>query len=197
MKWRIIGFSLSFALFANSALANTTIDTYPSWNGNITSGWTFTAQTFTAPSDNVLLDYQFGITPRSVDSTLNFSIYEWSGSGQVGLALYSAVLPWTTTSTDILVSGINLLLTTGNLYGAVIDLQGYSSQSVHYESNAYPGGNGFWSVNGVSWNNFPDLDHQFRANFGSGASVPEPATMLLMGVGLAGLAGTRLRRKKM
>ncbi len=36
----------------------------------------------------------------------------------------------------------------------------------------------------------------FTAQTGAPSPVPEPATMLLLGAGLAGLAGTRLRRKK-
>lgn len=36
---------------------------------------------------------------------------------------------------------------------------------------------------------------EFQA-FGEAAPVPEPATMLLLGTGIAGLAGSRLRRKK-
>ncbi len=37
---------------------------------------------------------------------------------------------------------------------------------------------------------------EIRINANSVAPVPEPATMLLFGAGLAGLAGTRFRRKK-
>ena len=48
------------------------------------------------------------------------------------------------------------------------------------------------SVGGATYGNFLDA-----ADFGVGVGqVPEPATMLLFGAGLAGLAGVRMRRKK-
>lgn len=201
MKLKTVSLVLSLVLCASPALAVTVIDTYPSWTGFTTSGWEATAQTFTAPTDNVLSNYKFGIAGRSVDGTLDFSIFAWSGVGQVGPALYSVTTPWTTAGGDILISGINLALTTGSLYGAVIDLGSYGGSSVHYESDAYSGGHGFWGYDGVTWTEFSGLDHQFRAEFGADAVVPEPGTVLLLGSGLAGLAARfgwahhRLRRR--
>lgn len=180
---------LNFVLFASPALANTIIDTYPSWTGFISLGHTNSAQSFTAPTDNVLLSYQFGIEPRSSDGTLSFSIYNWVGGGPAGSALYSGSLPWTTASTDILVSGIGLTLTTGNEYGAFIDYLGYQGIQVHFLNDAYSGGNASFSSS-----NFPGYDHQFRAVFGGTAAVPEPATLLLVGAGLAGLVLWRWKR---
>ena len=49
-------------------------------------------------------------------------------------------------------------------------------------------------IQAIGGDNFYSIG-EFQA-VGSAAPVPEPATMLLLGTGLAGLAGTRLRRKK-
>lgn len=184
-------------LLATPALATTVIDTYPSWDGNVTVGWLATAQTFTAPADNVLLNYKFAVAPRSGNGNVNFSIYNWGG-GPVGVPLYSAVLPWTTVGGDVLVSGINLALTTGNLYGADIDLLGYSGASVHFTGNNPYGGGGGWWWDGSSWFNytFDGLDHKFRAEFEGRPVVPEPATLLLLGSSLAGLAAWRRKSKR-
>jgi hypothetical protein len=189
-KLKLIGLMLGFVLFASPALATTIIDTYPSWDGFTSSGYNNAAQSFTAPTDNVLLSYQFGIAPRSSDGTLSFSIYNWFGGGPAGSALYGGSLPWTTASTDILVSGIGLTLTTGNQYGAVIDYLGYSGLQVHHLSiDAYSGGNAFFS-----FSSFPEFDLEFRAEFGGTPAVPEPATLLLLGAGLAGLAAWGWKR---
>lgn len=47
-------------------------------------------------------------------------------------------------------------------------------------------------------NNFKNTDNIWVANFNikDSSSVPEPSTMLLLGSGIAGLAGIRIRRKK-
>jgi hypothetical protein len=144
------------------------------------------------------LSFKFGIQPRETDGNLTFSIYNWAGFSPVGSSLFSITLPWLTTTTEIIIPGINLALTSGDLYGAVMDLQGYTGQSIHWVYDAYPGG---MALFGTSISNLlpgfgPDVvDLQFRAEFGA-APVPEPSTMLLLGFGLIGLWGFRRKLKK-
>lgn len=50
-------------------------------------------------------------------------------------------------------------------------------------------------VESIAWTSTPN-EYWHGVTVGSLASVPEPATMLLFGTGLAGLIGTSLRRRK-
>jgi len=172
------------------------INTEPFWDSNITNGWTGQAQTFEAPSANcsVLSDWEFKLAGRTSPGQITFNIYAWGPSGPVGTALYSQTLDWGTTDQVFDVTGINLALTPGQLYGADIDLQGYSDKSVYFNFNqtGYPGFDGWWYNPDLGgWNDVGGSNQYFMADF---TSVPEPGTFLLLGSSLVGVAGV-LRRK--
>lgn len=175
MKRNMVVLIIAIVLSASSVLASTFIDTYISPTGSVTDNYTGIAQTFVAPADNVLESFTFGIAPRSVNGSLSFSIYEWSGQSPAGTALYSVAVDWPIVTSDIHVSGINLILTTGGLYAAVIDLQGYNLNSVHYvESDLYAGGNGFWTRDLTQWIGIPEYDLLFQAEFTAKMPDPDP-----------------------
>ena len=157
--------TIAVGMFATPVKADTIIDTFGGSN-NTASGWTATAQTITAPADNVLKSYRWNLAARSVPGDVRFAVYEWAGNGPNGAPLYETTLPWSAEG-DYEKTAIDLSLVEGVLYGMVIDLLGYEGFNVRYTQNSYPGGNGLFTfdLNG-DWTNFASLDHQFRAEFG-------------------------------
>ena len=174
------------------------INTMPYGYTSITNGWLAAAQTFTAPSAscNVLTEYAFELAGRSSPGSVQLNIFAWGPSGPVGGALYSITLPWGTSASLFDVTGINLPLTVGQVYGADVDFLGYSGMSLYFQAfnTGYTGGNGWWYNPAFGgWVNFnsPPIDDFFLANF---TGTPEPASILLLGSGIVSVAGL-LRRK--
>jgi PEP-CTERM motif len=199
---RMIPFALALLFSVGVGVAygdNCNINTMPYWDGNITNGWLAGAQTFEAPSStcNVLTEYEFELAGRSSTGSIQFNIYQWSSSGPVGSALYSTTLSWGTSASLFDVTNINLVLTPGQLYGADVDLLGYSGQSLYFNGNqtGYPGHDA-WFYNPAygGWNDFNCCNDYFLANFSSAGTTPEPNSILLFGSGLFAIAGV-LRRK--
>ena len=126
------------------------IDTYPFWDNNITNGWFAIAQSFVVnPVDNKLNTYKFAIAGGS--GSLNFSIVPWNiNTGPTGAAVYSTVVGWPGVDGDVTLNGINTVLTANATYAAIVDLNGSSSQSVHWMANnsGNPTGHASWYNNG-------------------------------------------------
>lgn len=178
-------------LFAHGALADTIIDTYPDWDGSVTDRWFRIAQSFTTPADNVLSDWKFALDPPVGQNTVSFEVFAWDDNvGPVGNALFSAVAAWPANGGDVLVENINLPLVTGELYGAVVDLLGYSGPSVHFQfnQNSYSDGDASWYRGGWRFLN-SGWNTKFRATF-----VPEPTSLLSLGLGVILLMRRRGKR---
>jgi hypothetical protein len=161
---------------------------------NPTLGWGEAAQSFTVPTtDNILSQWTFALDGSGAN--YKFSIVEMNGGiPDVTQSLFSVTNPWGTGSQVI--NGINLALTPGAQYAAVIDFLGYTDISVLYGGDGYSDGNGFWGdvSGGNFWNSFSDLDLNFSAEFVSRTNVPEPASIALLGLGFAGILLARRRK---
>jgi hypothetical protein len=188
-KVRITALWLGLALCGHASAA--IINTYPDWDGNVTLSYSKVAQSFLAPADNLLASWQFTLAPNSAATNLTFRIVPWNPlSGPTGAALFTRNLSWPAQGGDVLVDNINLTLSPGFSYAALIDFNSYRGQSVFFEynQNSYNHGNASWfgGINPTWIYLNSTYNTQFRAEF---LAVPEPTNLLA----LALAAGALLR----
>jgi hypothetical protein len=181
----------------SSANAGYTIDTNPSYFGQVNSGWLSSGQSLTVVSGyEIFDDIGFYFDSQSHGRTFGFVL---SDALTGGATLYST--SFTVNAAGINVINIGLQLTAGQKVYALLDYNGFSGFTAHIiENDVYAGGNSnFGQIPFLPRQEFPDWEHRFVANF-SGTNqnvVPGPSGLVL--AGMAGLTFTGffgLRRRK-
>lgn len=179
---------LFVCLFVGSINA-TVIDTTATWSGNINSGWYGSGQSFSVDvNDTFFNDVTFSFDASSNGQIFDFILSDALNGGNTLFSTSFAVN-----------SGLGFIDIDTNLIGgstvyALIDYNGYSGLSAYFQSDVYAGGNSNFGANG-SKSEFAGLDHVFVANFTQNNSIPEPTSIALLGLALAGIGFSR--KKKM
>jgi PEP-CTERM motif len=178
-------------------------------------------QTVTVPTDNILTSFSFWLGrtstnfPDPSDVSLSFMayVYEWNDGALMatGPALYtSGVYTHNATPatpfTEYTFSTGGLSLATGSMYALFLSTSGLAGDGhVQWEAattDEYLGGNFIFQNNAEDtgeWTASPwgvgfASDLHFEANFTAATTVPEPATVALLSVALAGLGFSRRRK---
>lgn len=155
-------------------------------SGMYNQGWYGSAQSLTVTGDGHLDWIAFDFAADSSGHTFDFSI---SSALTGGTTLYS---------TSVLISGglntiaTNLNLTVGDVVWAIFDYNGFNGQTVGFGNDAYADGNSAFFMSG--WQDYPQYDLSFTADFSDSATVPVPAAGGLLLAALAGLGALRRRK---
>ncbi len=112
------------------------------------------------------LNFDFGASTLTISDTV---LGGWSGFGNFVFSEFDETL-----------TGVTIASNSG-FYGSIVDSFSFDAHSITLDM----------SDSGRSWESVLVFNIATET-----APVPEPATMLLFGTGLAGLVGAQLRRKK-
>ncbi|MFZ4287670.1 PEP-CTERM sorting domain-containing protein [Variovorax sp. HJSM1_2] len=213
--------AVAFSVAACAMTAQATVVTSGTWSGSTIGPFAETdtatyGQTFTA-AGNYLNSYTMYLSSGSGTTSFKSYIYAWDGLKIVGSALYSsAVQEFSGAASSPYAFTFDtgaLSLTSGTQYVAFFSTSdvdggddGRASMPTTAGGNSYDGGrfvffnngNDFSRLASSTWETWAgDFDVLFSATFSDTASnnaIPEPGSLALLGLGLAGLAAVRKRK---
>jgi hypothetical protein len=122
------------------------------------------------------------ISQLAVQSTITNTFNDFDGDGPFGGGGYN---------------GPNQTFTNVNGEGTLADVN-FTGATIYGPLGLAPGATGYFGVEGYDPSNSSTTfnGNDFSATVTQASPIPEPGTMMIFGLGLAGLVGYRLRRKQ-